>query len=43
MLGSRAKKELIITWNSGQTNQTPALAFKALWNYWDKENAQPTP
>ncbi len=40
---TRAKKELIITWNSGQTNQTPALAFKALWNYWDKENAQPTP
>lgn len=38
---TRAKKELVITWNSGRKNQQPALALMALWNYWDKQHGQP--
>ncbi|MGB9673891.1 MAG: ATP-dependent helicase [Anaerolineales bacterium] len=34
---TRAKKELIITWNSGRNNQQPAYALQALWNYWDNK------
>lgn len=34
---TRAKKELVITWNTGRPNSglTPALPFIALKNYWD--------
>lgn len=40
---TRAKKELIITWNSGRNNnQQPALALRALWDYWDRQYAQTT-
>ncbi len=40
---TRAKRELIITWNSGRNkNQQPALALRALWDYWDTHHAQTT-
>ena len=35
---TRAKRDLIITWNTGrpQTPQQPAVPFIALWTYWDE-------
>ncbi len=36
---TRAKRELIVTWNSGrQGEQTQALAFAALQGWWDSKN-----
>lgn len=38
---TRARKELIITWNSGQRNNcSPALALKALADYWAKNSSK---
>jgi DNA helicase-2/ATP-dependent DNA helicase PcrA len=36
---TRAREELVITWNSGrQGNTLPATALVALQNYWEKQN-----
>jgi DNA helicase II / ATP-dependent DNA helicase PcrA len=36
---TRAREELVITWNSGrQGNTLPAIALVALQNYWEKQN-----
>jgi DNA helicase-2/ATP-dependent DNA helicase PcrA len=35
---TRAKKELIITWNTGrQNNRIPAIALQSLYDYWSKQ------
>jgi DNA helicase-2/ATP-dependent DNA helicase PcrA len=42
---TRAKKELILTWNSGHTafgKKTPAAPFIALRTYWEQNNNDPT-
>ena len=37
---TRAKKDLILTWNSGRSgNQQPAVPFTALRTYWEEEKA----
>jgi DNA helicase II / ATP-dependent DNA helicase PcrA len=36
---TRARKELVITWNTGrQGDAQPALALAALYNYWNQQN-----
>jgi len=36
---TRARKELIITWNSGKNgDKLPALAYQELWSYWQEKN-----
>ena len=38
---TRAKKELIVTWNTGrQGDATPALALSALMGWWDSEGSR---
>jgi DNA helicase-2/ATP-dependent DNA helicase PcrA len=40
---TRAKRELIITWNTGRRgDKQPALALLALKEYWEKTHAETT-
>jgi DNA helicase-2/ATP-dependent DNA helicase PcrA len=40
---TRAKKELILTWNTGrQGEQTPALPFAALQGWWESKKEKPS-
>jgi DNA helicase-2/ATP-dependent DNA helicase PcrA len=39
---TRAKKELVITWNTGrQGDATPSLALSALMGWWESEGGRP--
>jgi hypothetical protein len=41
---TRAKKELIVTWNTGrQGDTTPSLALSALMGLWEQGDSNPDP